>query len=93
MGALRMVKSKKKRFSDLGYYRGAMRWMGIGIEFCLIISLFCFIGNFLDQKEGTSPGWMIMGFFVGFSLMLYIMLKRAKKDEDEEAEREHNQPE
>ena len=88
-----MVQSRKKRFANPDYYRGAMRWMGVGLEFCLVVSLFCFAGYFLDKKEGTAPGWMLIGFFVGFAFMLRVMLKRAKKDEDEEAERENHQSE
>lgn len=78
-----MAVSRKKRFSDDTYYRGAFRWMGIGIEFCLVIGFFCMIGYFLDTLEDTSPGWMIMGFFVGFGVMLYMMVKRSQKDESD----------
>ena len=62
--------NRKKRFDRPDYYRGAMRWMGIGIEFCIVVGLFAFIGNFLDIKEKTSPGWMIMFFLFGFALMV-----------------------
>ena len=83
--------NRKKRFAKPDYYRGAMRWMGIGIEFCIVVGIFCLIGNFLDMKEKTSPGWMIMFFFLGFGLMVYIMLKRAQKDEDERRQAEEEQ--
>lgn len=61
--------------------------MGVGIEFCLVVGIFTYGGYWLgklESKPGTSTGGMIMGFFIGFSVMLYTMLKRAKKDEDEE---------
>jgi len=87
------VDNRKKRFAEPDYYRGAMRWIGIGIEFCLATGVFCLIGYFLDKAEGTSPGWMILFFFIGFGFMLYTMLKRAKKDEDEEAKRHDSQSE
>lgn len=58
--------------------------MGIGIEFCLVVGVFCLIGYFLDKLENTSPGWMILGFFVGFGVMLYLMVKRSQKDADEQ---------
>jgi F0F1-type ATP synthase assembly protein I len=61
-----MAVSRKKRFSDDSYYRGAFRWMGIGIEFCLVVGVFCLIGYFLDKLENTSPGGMILGFFCWF---------------------------
>lgn len=79
-----MALSRKQRFADDSYYRGAFRWMGIGIEFCLVVGVFCLIGYFLDKLENTSPGWMILGFFVGFGVMLYLMVKRSQKDADEQ---------
>ena len=77
-----MVVSRKKRFEDDSYYHGAFRWMGVGFEFCVVVGFFCLIGYFLDKLENTSPGWLIVGFFVGFGVMFYMMIKRAKKDEN-----------
>lgn len=87
-----MAISRKKRFEDPSFYRGAFRWMGIGVEFCLVVGFFCFLGYLLDQWEGTSPGWMILGFFVGFGLMLYIMVRRSQKNDDGASSSEENQP-
>jgi F0F1-type ATP synthase assembly protein I len=65
-------------------YRGAMRWMGVGIEFCLVCGGVAWLGAQLDKLEPkASPGWMIVGFFVGFGIMIYIMLKRAKSSNEE----------
>jgi len=80
------MNNKKKRFANTDYYRGAMRWMGIGIEFCLVVGIFAYGGyrlGRLENKPGTPTTGMILGFIVGFSFMLYTMLKRAKKDEEE----------
>jgi F0F1-type ATP synthase assembly protein I len=87
------MNNRKKRFANTDFYRGAMRWMGVGIEFCLVIGIFCLVGYFLDKKEGTTPGWMVIFFFIGFGIMIYTMLRRAKKDEDErrQAEEERDQ--
>jgi len=74
--------SRKKRFADDSYTHGAFRWFGIGFEFCIVVGFFCVIGYFLDTLENTSPGWLIMGFFVGFGVMFYNMVKRAKKEDD-----------
>lgn len=78
-----MAVSRKKRFEDNSYYRGAFGWMGVGIEFCLVVGVFCVIGYFLDKWEDTSPGWMVMGFFVGFGVMLYNIIRRARKSSEE----------
>jgi len=78
-----MTLSRKKRFADNSYYRGAFTWMGVGIEFCLVVGVFALIGYFLDKWEGTSPGWMVIGFFVGFGVMLYNIIRRARNTQDE----------
>jgi len=59
------------------WQRISTRWMGIGIEFTIVVGFFSWLGYFLDKKADTSPGFLIMGFFVGFSIMLYTMIKRA----------------
>ena len=90
-----MAVSRKKRFADNSYYRGAFSWMGVGIEFCLVVGMFCLIGYFLDKWEGTRPGWMVIGFFVGFGVMLYNIIRRARKtseemDADDEEKGQHD---
>ena len=86
-----MSKSEdKKRFAADGrFYRGGMRWLGVGLEFLIVIGLCVWGGYKLDQIEGTAPGWMILGFLVGFGIMLYIVIQRARRDEaEEQAEKE-----
>lgn len=65
------------------YYRGAMQWMAIGIEFAIVCGVCAGVGYWLDTLENTAPGWMVMGFFVGFGIMVYTMLKRAKKSNEQ----------
>jgi len=75
------MSEKKKRFAADGrFYRGAMRWLGVGFEFLIVVGLFVGGGYWLDELEGTRPGWMILGFFVGFGVMLYIMIQRARRE-------------
>ena len=81
---LPMSKKERRFAADGRFYRGAMRWMGIGFEFLIVVGMFVFGGYWLDKAEGTSPGWMILGFFIGFGMMLYIMIQRARKEEAEE---------
>ncbi|HOK66106.1 MAG TPA: AtpZ/AtpI family protein [Anaerohalosphaeraceae bacterium] len=79
------MSEKKKRFAaDSRFYRGAMRWMGVGFEFLIVVGLCVWGGWWLDEWEGTRPGWMILGFFVGFGIMLYIMIQRARKEQAQE---------
>ena len=78
-----MARRRKLQPTDATFYRAAFRWMGIGVEFCLVIGMFVFGGFWLDKLENTSPGWMILGFFVGFGVMMYIIIKRAQATQDE----------
>jgi F0F1-type ATP synthase assembly protein I len=68
---------KKEQLQKEEWQQISVRWMGIGIEFTVVVGIFSWLGYFLDEKGGTSPGFLIMGFLVGFSIMLYTMIKRA----------------
>ena len=74
-----MARRRKHLPTDASFYRAAMRWMGVGFEFCVVIGLFAFGGYWLDKLEDTSPGWMILGFFIGFGVMMYMIIKRAQQ--------------
>jgi F0F1-type ATP synthase assembly protein I len=68
---------KKEQLQKEEWQQISFRWMGIGIEFTVVIGIFSGLGYYLDEKAHTSPGFLIMGFLVGFSIMLYTMIKRA----------------
>lgn len=62
-------------------------WMGVGIEFAIIVVFFTLAGKYLDKFQNTFPGFMVMGFLLGFAIEMRIILKRAgvikpKKDKD-----------
>ena len=62
-----------------GFNREDMKWIGIGVEFCVIISLFAYGGYWLDRWMGNeNPEFLIAGFFVGFFLMIYWIIKSTK---------------
>ncbi len=53
-----------------------LRFMSIGIEFCLIIGFFAFLGHLADKHFGEGGPWfMVAGFFVGFIVMIYWLIK------------------
>ena len=54
-----------------------MRWAGVGIEFCGVLGIFCYLGYRLDEALNTSPWLLVVGFFMGFAGMLYILIKQA----------------
>ena len=57
----------------------SLRWMGAGIEFCGVISIFCYIGHKLDEHFKTGPFLLLTGFFVGFIGMVYLFYKDSKR--------------
>jgi F0F1-type ATP synthase assembly protein I len=54
------------------------RWLGIGVEFCGVIGVFCYIGFKIDESLSTSPWFLIISFFFAFTGMLYIILKETR---------------
>ena len=54
-----------------------LRWAGVGIEFCGVLGVFCYLGYKLDEALDTSPWFLLAGFFVGFLGMLYVLIKQA----------------
>lgn len=55
----------------------AARWMGVGIEFCVVVLGFAGLGYLADRWLDSEPGFTIIGFFIGFAVMLYTLIKRA----------------
>lgn len=51
------------------------RWIGFGIEFCGVLGVFCYMGYKLDVYLGTMPWFLLAGFCIGFSGMIYLILK------------------
>ncbi len=71
------MEEKKAKSEKSNDFKSAYVWLGVGIEFCIIILIFTYLGRFLDTFQQTSPGFMIMGFFVGFGIEMSVILRRA----------------
>jgi F0F1-type ATP synthase assembly protein I len=59
---------------------------GVGLQFAVSIVLFLFLGQWLDQKFGTSPVLLLVGVFIGGGAAFYSMYRRlaaAQKADDE----------
>jgi len=54
---------------------GYGRWVGFGLEFCGVLAVCCYLGYKLDQRLNSSPWFLLVGFFVGFAGMLYLIIK------------------
>lgn len=68
--------SRRSREND-DWRKHSFRWMGIGIEFCVVVLGFAAGGYWLDGRFDCEPGFTIIGFLLGFALMIYSMIKRA----------------
>ncbi|MBN1817757.1 MAG: AtpZ/AtpI family protein [Sedimentisphaerales bacterium] len=57
--------------------QNSFQWLGVGVEFCIVVVACMLFGHWLDTKADTSPGFLILFFLFGFGGMLYSMIKRA----------------
>ena len=57
-------------FSDLA------RYSGLGLQFGATVGVFTFVGHWLDERFGSSPGCLLGGVALGFGLGLYSMTKK-----------------
>lgn len=70
-------------------WKGAGRYMGLGLSWALSTLLFLLAGWWLDRKVGTTPLFLILGAFVGASAGFYSMYRhvvmepRDQKDDGE----------
>jgi F0F1-type ATP synthase assembly protein I len=58
--------------------RNYTRWLGVGIEFCGVMGIFCYIGYKADEAFNSSPWFLLTGFFVGFAGMFYTIIKEGR---------------
>lgn len=80
------MENKQDKFDD---FKNVYAWMGVGIEFAIVVVFFTYLGRYLDKFQDTSPGFMVMGFLVGFAIEMNIILRRAgviksKKDKKDD---------
>jgi len=62
--------------------KSPMAMAGVGFEFVSSIALFVIIGYYADEYLGTTPAGLLVGFFLGFGYSFYILIKRAKENEE-----------
>ena len=59
-----------------------MAMAGVGFEFVSSIALFVVIGYYADEYFQTTPFCLLINFFIGFAYAFYILIKRAKENEE-----------
>jgi ATP synthase protein I len=56
-----------------------MKYAGIGTEMVLVIVLFTYLGNWLDQRQPSETPWFtILMLFIGLGAALYLVFKQLK---------------
>ena len=58
--------------------RKALKWMSFGIEFVGVLAIFSCLGWWADQKLDSRPWFMLIGFAVGFTGMMYFLYKETE---------------
>ncbi len=65
---------------ERGFSRKDMRWLGLGVEFAVVVCIFAYAGYWIDRLiGGEEPEFLITGFFVGFLVMFYYTYKSTKE--------------
>ncbi len=70
---------KKSDLDGKFFDRKNLRWTSIGLEFGGTVMIFFLAGFLLDRKLHTWPILAIIGFFIGFAGMLYLIYKEMDK--------------
>ena len=72
-------------------FRTVFDYSTIGLELAIVIFVFTFIGNKLDEGNQTSPVFSIIGIICGMSIGFYNLFKRIKSL-DQKSKKEKNDP-
>ncbi|MCE9500700.1 MAG: AtpZ/AtpI family protein [Leptospira sp.] len=68
----RTIGDKNKNLPDI------RELSGLGLEFCFIIVISVFSGNYLDERFDISPLFLLIFSMGGFAFGIYYILKRSK---------------
>jgi ATP synthase protein I len=52
------------------------QYLGVGLQFAGSIVLFLFVGQWLDDRLGTSPWLLLIGVFVGAGAGFYSLYRQ-----------------
>jgi ATP synthase protein I len=51
-------------------------YAGVGIQFAIALVIFALGGNWIDQRLGSSPLFLVLGVFVGAAAAFYSMYRK-----------------
>ena len=73
------MESKGQPTSDREYYIFALKIIGdFGATIAVPVVIFVLIGQYLDEKYGRSPLFIILGFALAAVISVKIIYKKAK---------------
>ncbi|MES2524996.1 MAG: AtpZ/AtpI family protein [Gemmatimonadota bacterium] len=55
---------------------------GLGMQFFAALVLFVYAGNWMDERFGTSPLFLLAGLFIGGGGTFYLSYRRLMRDGD-----------
>lgn len=56
---------KENRYRLTHVYRDVAPYFGLGMQLALAVVVFYLVGNWLDEKYGTTPWLGLLGLFLG----------------------------
>jgi F0F1-type ATP synthase assembly protein I len=59
--------------------RGLIRHATLGVEFTVTFLIPLVLGYWLDRKEGTLPGFMLLGGAIGFALGMWRLVQQGHR--------------
>lgn len=69
-----------KKYSDREYYLFALRIAGdFGVSIAAPVVIFAWVGQYMDEKYGTRPWLLILGFVLAALLSGIMIYRKAKK--------------
>ncbi len=69
-----------KKYSDREYYLFALRIAGdFGVSIAAPVVVFAILGQYLDEKYGTWPWLLVLGFILAALLSGIMIYRKAKK--------------
>jgi F0F1-type ATP synthase assembly protein I len=72
-------------------YAQAGKYVNLGLQFAITILVCLFLGRWLDNHLGTSPGLLLVGTFFGAGAGFYNMYKALMSLQEQERREEQDE--
>ena len=71
-------------------YAQAGKYINLGLQFAITTLICLFLGLWLDERLGTSPGLLLVGTFFGAGAGFYSMYRTLMAIQKKERQEEHD---